>query len=527
MRRRVAGLVRRITHGPRSANINESTDNMAKKTKGGVLILGNHLFPLSELSAYAAMPVFMSEDWELCTYTRHHQQKLVLFLAAMREYADELTKHGFAVNYHRLEDTDKAPYEKRLASFVKYQKLTELVHFEIEDHFFAERIDAFCVDHGLKQTVVQSPMFLTSRKAFADYNAGAKRPFMAEFYKRQRREFGILIDDHGAPVGGKWSFDEANRRKLPKHINPPPVPVSKPTQHTRDVIALVRDHFAAHPGDAGDFWWPVTRRTALAWLRNFLQHRLSLFGDYQDALTQRSETVFHSVLSPLLNVGLLTPRDLVERAIATQREHDIPMNSLEGFIRQVIGWREFVRGIYHEYDATQREANFWNHHRKPTDAWYRGETGLPPLDHAIKTANALGWTHHITRLMVVGNLMTLSEIAPRAAHDWFMEMHIDSADWVMGPNVYGMALFSDGGIFATKPYICGSNYLLKMSDYGKGEWCDVVDGLYWRFIENHQPFFAGNPRLSMMARMLKKINAERKTRLYRAADAFLAEHTTN
>jgi deoxyribodipyrimidine photolyase-related protein len=253
--------------------------------------------------------------------------------------------------------------------------------------------------------------------------------------------------------------------------------------------------------------------------------RLVDFGPYEDALSRRSETVFHSVLSPLLNLGLLTPRDVLDRVIDHARANEVPLNSLEGFVRQVIGWREFVRGIYRHFGERQENENFWGHRRGLAESWYRGETGIVPLDHAIRTAERLGWTHHITRLMVVGNLMTLAEIAPNAAHDWFMEMYVDSSDWVMGPNVYGMAIFSDGGIFATKPYICGSNYLLKMSDFGRGEWCDVVDGLYWRFIGKHRDFFAANPRLAMMARMLDRLKPARRERIFAAAEGFLGAHT--
>ena len=240
-------------------------------------------------------------------------------------------------------------------------------------------------------------------------------------------------------------------------------------------------------------------------------------------MTRRSPTVFHSLLSPCLNLGLLTPGDVIDKVL--QRADDMPLQSVEGFVRQVIGWREFVRGIYREFSEKQEAANFWSHDRGLTDAWYEGNTGILPLDDTIKTAQRLGWTHHIPRLMVVANLMTLCEIRPAAAHRWFMEMFVDSSEWVMGPNVYGMGLFSDGGVFATKPYICGSNYLLKMSDYGKGPWCDIVDGLYWRFINKHREFFAGNPRLALMPRALDRISAQRRDRIFEAAEEFLERHT--
>lgn len=242
-------------------------------------------------------------------------------------------------------------------------------------------------------------------------------------------------------------------------------------------------------------------------------------------MTRRSPTVFHSLLSPALNLGLITPREVLDRALAHAGAGDVPLNSLEGFVRQVIGWREFVRGVYRHHDAAQSEGNFFGHERRLTQHWYDGTTGLVPLDDAIRTALRLGWTHHIVRLMVVANAMTLAEIAPPEAHRWFMEMYVDSADWVMGPNVYGMGLFSDGGVFATKPYICASSYLLKMSDHGRGEWCDVLDGLYWRFVAKHRPFFAAQPRLAVMVGGLERLPAPRRERIFAAAESFLSRCT--
>ena len=263
----------------------------------------------------------------------------------------------------------------------------------------------------------------------------------------------------------------------------------------------------------------------MGWLDDFIDSRLQEFGPYEDAMSTRSATVFHSLLSPVMNLGLVTPAEIIERVL--ERAEDAPLQSLEGFVRQVIGWREFIRGVYREYSEKQETSNFWDHQREFTAAWYEGTTGIPPLDDTIRTAQRLGWTHHIPRLMVAANLMTLCEIRPAAAHRWFMEMYVDSSEWVMGPNVYGMGLFSDGGIFATKPYICGSNYLLKMSDYRKGPWCDIVDGLYWRFIDRHREFFAGNPRLALMPRALDRLKAERRELIFEAAENFLTDFTVS
>jgi deoxyribodipyrimidine photolyase-related protein len=487
------------------------------------VILGNQLFPLRYLPSPDAAPVFMAEDVGLCTYEKHHQQKIVLFLAAMRAYADKLREAGYDVHYVELDTSDKSAYEDKLAEVLEQCGSEKLVHFEIEDKAMEQRIIEFADTGKLEREELASPMFTCSRERFSKFAAAKKRILMADFYKQQRRRLDILVDDDGEPDGGRWSFDADNRKKLPRNITPPVMPEASRGKHVEEVIALVEKAFPGHPGKASEFCWPTTGAEAESWLDDFIEKRLEHFGPYEDAMTTRSATVFHSVLSPLMNLGLLPPQDVVDKVM--EHAGAIPMQSLEGFVRQVIGWREFVRGVYREYGDEQASSNFWNHERELTEAWYEGKTGIPPLDDAITTAQRLGWTHHIPRLMVLGNLMTLCEIRPASAHRWFMEMFVDSSEWVMGPNVYGMGIFSDGGVFATKPYICGSNYLRKMSDYPKGDWCDVVDGLYWRFIDKHRDFFAGNPRLALMPRALDRLAPERRKTIFAAAETFLDNFT--
>ena len=487
-----------------------------------LVILGNQLFPLRFLPP-PSVPVFMAEDVGLCTYERHHQQKIVLFLAAMRAYADELRAAGYEVHYVELDTSDARDYEQKLAAALEQVGADRLMHFEIEDRAMETRIIEFASTRKFERDELASPMFTCSREQFSTFASGKQRLLMADFYKQQRRRLSILVDDNGQPAGGRWSFDADNRKKLPRNVTPPDIPKAERGAHVEDVIALVKKAFPDHPGNAEEFRWPTTRAGAESWLDDFIDSRLEHFGPYEDAMTTRSATVFHSLLSPLLNLGLLTPQDVIDKVL--ENAGAMPLQSVEGFVRQVIGWREFVRGVYREFGEHQEQGNFWNHERELTAAWYEGTTGIPPLDDTIRTAQRLGWAHHIPRLMVLGNLMTLCEIRPASAHRWFMEMFVDSSEWVMGPNVYGMGLFSDGGVFATKPYICGSNYLLKMSDYGKGDWCDVVDGLYWRFIDKHREFFAGNPRLALMPRALDRLAPERRTAIFSAAETFLENVT--
>ncbi len=490
-----------------------------------LLLFGNQLFPVEHVRKLEPDIVFMAEDLGLCTYVRHHQQKIVLFLAAMRSYRDELEANGFNVHYVELDTRSGKTYEDRLAEAVEAGAAGTLVHFEIEDKPAEERIIAFADEAGVEREQRVSPMFLTTREAFHEFVQKKKRTLMADFYKQERKRLGLLVDGD-EPEGGHWSFDEDNRKKLPAALEPPRIKAASGSEHVTRVQALVAEHFPDHPGDASAFWWPTTREQALDWLDNFIEERLELFGPYEDAMSTRSATVFHSAISPVLNLGLITPDEVVEAAVKAYRSRGLPIQSVEGFVRQVIGWREFIRGIYREHSEAMDSSNFFGHERGLTDAWYDGTTGIVPLDDTIKTALDYGWTHHIPRLMVAANLMTLCEIHPRVAHRWFMEMYVDSSEWVMGPNVYGMGLFSDGGIFATKPYICGSNYLKKMSDYRSGDWCDVVDGLYWRFIDRHRDFFAGNPRLALMPRALDRQKKERLDHIFAAAESFLEEHTT-
>lgn len=467
----------------------------------------------------------MAEHADFARDIRHHQQKIVLFFAAMRAHADRLHDKGFKVHYQAYDAGEQRGYFECLEDVINDVDARKLVHFEIEDMPVEQKLVEFAEQRNLERCELASPMFLCSRERFRSFADGKTELRMADFYRQERRRLNILVQENGEPTGGRWSFDDENRKKLPKTVEPPDIPTTRGGEHVSDVTTLVEKEFADHPGDATDFAWPATRRSALYWLNDFLEQRFDCFGPYEDAISSRSDTVFHSVLSPVINLGLITPQEIVEAALDHAEKHDTPIQSVEGFVRQVIGWREFIRGTYRHFGNEQKKRNHWHHSRRLTDAWYDGDTGLPPLDDAIAIARKRGWTHHIQRLMVVANLMTLCEIAPREAYRWFMEMFVDAAEWVMVPNVFGMGLFSDGGIFATKPYICGSNYLRKMSDYPKGDWCDTVDGLYWRFIDKNRKFFATNPRLSLMPSALDRLDDDRRQRIFSAADEFIEQFT--
>ena len=468
----------------------------------------------------------MSEDYQLCTYERHHKLKILLFLSSMRSYADKLKENKFKLNYSKIDSTDfKKDYTTKLEKLLKMNKIKEVTSFEIEDKFFETKINNFLKKQNIQWNIIRSPMFLDSREDFKKYLTKTKKPFMAKYYKEKRERLNILLNKDGTPEGGKWSFDEDNRKKLPKNTLIPKFPTIKETIHTKKLKPIIDNLFTKHPGDTKKFWFATEYKDVLKLLDFFIKDKLNLFGDYEDAVDQKNNILFHSALSPYLNLGLITPDIIIQKIMTYHHSKGVRLNSLEGYIRQIIGWREFMRGIYQNFSKEMESGNFFKHNRKMKDTFYDGNTGLDPLDHAIKNADKFGWSHHIERLMILSNIMNLCEVEPKLVYKWFMEMFVDSSDWVMVPNVYGMGLFSDGGIFATKPYICGSSYFMKMSDFKRGEWCNVMDGLYWRFIDRNRKFFLKNPRLSMMVRIFDKMKEDRKKLILSEANKFIKYNT--
>jgi len=486
------------------------------------VILGNQLFDTKYIRDFKNSTFFMCEDYELCTYQRHHKLKILLFLSSMRSYADLLKNEKYKIKYFDLDNDFKVPYERKLKNFIIKNNITELITFEIEDKFFENKIRKLVNTIKIKWKIIDSPMFLNSRKEFRNYLNLTKKPLMANFYKIVRKKYNILMDGD-KPRGGKWSYDSENRKKLPKNFQIPIIPQIQETNHTKKLKDIVTKKFSKHPGDIKNFWIPTTQKDAEKWLNFFIKNKLNLFGDYEDAVDKDNNILFHSALSPLINLGLLTPLQIIKEIKKVEKK--IKINSFEGYFRQIAGWREFIRGIYQNYDKNLEKNNFFNHNNFFKNSWYEGTTGLVPLDHSIKNSINYGWTHHIERLMILANLMNLCEIKPKEVYNWFMEMNMDSSDWVMMPNVYGMGLFSDGGIFSSKPYICGSSYIMKMMNFKKGEWNDVMDGLYWRFINKNRNFFLKNPRLSMMVRIFDKMKIERKNYILNEAEKFINKNT--
>ena len=490
-----------------------------------LLILGNQLFPINEIRKTDCKTIVMKEDLGLATDYFHHKLKIHMFFVAMREYRDELINEGFRVIYHSIDDdTFTVPFLDVLDQELQNNKISQIHYFEIIDKTFESKFDVFKQSLPIEFIEHTSPMFLFNKEWFKDFSK-KKVLRMGSFYKSARIELKILIDLDNKPTGGKWSFDEDNRKKLPKNMIIPPLPKLSVSKYSKNLTAKIETVFQDHPGSVKNLWMPTNRKNALIWMDDFFDKRFENFGKYEDAVKNDNNFVFHSALSAILNLGILTPKEVINKALTYAEKHKIPINSLEGFVRQIIGWREFIRGVYYSKSEEQEKANFFGHNRKLSNHWYDGTTGIDPLDDAIKDCINYAFTHHIPRLMIIANIMNLARIHPKEIYKWFMEMFVDSSEWVMVPNIFGMGTFADGGIFATKPYACGSNYILKMSNYKKADWCDTVDGLYWKFMSDNKEFFKKNHRLSILTKALDRMPQERRNMLFLKSDKFISEKT--
>lgn len=450
-----------------------------------------------------------------------HRQKLMLHRASMKAYTSELQASGSTVHYIPCPENSTTDSARLLEEHIP-KTVTRIHLADPADDLLNKRVRRFVASRGLEIVVYPSPNFISPPEFLESHLASKKKPFMAKFYENQRRRMELLLEADGSALGGKWSFDTENRAKLPKNHHPPREPVSTRNAFTQEAETYITRKFPTNPGSLKHFRWPVTRKDSESWLEQFIDERLANFGLYEDAISTQHAYIYHSAITPMLNIGLLDPQDVIDRIMEKAARCEIPMNSLEGFIRQVIGWREFMRGLYQHRGIAIRNGNFWNFTRPLPQSFYHGSTGIPPIDRVIRQLLDDGYCHHIERLMVLGNFMVLCRIKPDDVYRWFMEMFVDSYDWVMVPNVYGMSQFADGGTFTTKPYISGSNYILKMSDEPKGAWCPIWDALFWTFIGDYTPFFLKNPRLSMMARNWEKQSPEKQDAHRKTANDFLA-----
>ena len=479
------------------------------------------IFPHQLFSDHPALkkdrPVYLVEDDLFFSQYAFHKQKLILHRASMKFYEQYLQTSGFTVTYidHAVKGALKATF-----SDLHTKGITVLHYADTVDYLLERRLKRYAKHNNLTLEQYPSPNFICTTDFIDTFFANKKRYFQTEFYIDLRKQKQILLAGEN-PVGGSWTYDVLNRKKLPAGTIVPARKALPVNVHVREAKDYVTKNFPNHYGSAEGFNYPTTYDEAASALDHFLHNRFENYGDYQDAIDTDDSFLFHSVLTPALNIGLLQPSNILNKALLVMQEKNIPLNSAEGFIRQILGWREFIRAVYIREGVHERTTNYFNHHRKIPSSFYTGTTGIEPVDRVIQRLLKTGYSNHIERLMILGNFMILCEFDPDDVYRWFMELYIDAYDWVMVPNVYGMSQFADGGLMATKPYISGSNYILKMSHYKKGDWCTVWDGLYWRFIDTHKHQFSKNPRMSMMVKLLEKMEPQKKARLVEAAENFL------
>ncbi len=463
--------------------------------------------------------IFLIEEWLFFRQYNFHQKKIVLHRASMKAYEAFLMQQGLEVVY--VESAETTSDIRKLIAFLSTKKFERLHYAEVADDWLQQRLSDSCTKYGLTTQVYRTPNFLNSMAEVKPWFDKKKTYFQTAFYIDQRKQRNVLLTAVKEPEGGQWSFDADNRLKFPAGEKVPVIKAAPVNGFVTDAKKYVQQYFASNYGDSENFIYPIDFSEAEKWLDSFIEQRFAKFGVYEDAIVAKENFLHHAVISPLLNIGLLNPQQVIDKVIAGAAQHNIPLNSLEGFVRQVIGWREFIRIVYEREGTKQRTKNYWGFKRKIPASFWDGTTGIAPIDQTIKKILATGYCHHIERLMVMGNFMLLCEFDPEEVYRWFMELFIDSYDWVMVPNVYGMTQFADGGLMTTKPYISGSNYLLKMSDYKKGDWCPIWDGLFWRFMHVHRDFFSSNPRLGMILKTFDKIPEEKQELHLSNANNFL------
>ncbi|MEG9249689.1 cryptochrome/photolyase family protein [Arthrobacter sp. Soc17.1.1.1] len=470
------------------------------------LVLPHQLFEEHLEASRDTRFVFLEDDL-LFRSLRFHQQKLVLHRAAMTLFAGRLKDAGYGVDY--VETSAEHASQERLAAVLADREATLVTYYDVVDDWLERRLTRTLADAGVEAHVLETPQFLTARDVlgtyFSSHNWG-----MQTFYEWQRKRLGVLVGADGSPTGGKWSFDTENRKKLPRTLALPDLPAFERPVEVEEAIAWVATAFPDNPGNADSFNWPVTHRQASDALEAFLTERFELFGPYEDSIAVGQTYLFHSALSSSMNTGLLSPAEVVELALDFAERHDTPIASVEGFIRQVIGWREYIRASYVLRGREMRTGNTLELTADLDERWWTGETGLEPVDSVITRILDTAYAHHIERLMILGNAALLMRAKPDAVYAWFMEMFIDAYDWVMVPNVYAMSQYAAGSTITTKPYVSGSNYIRKMSDFGDGPWRFSWDALYWEFIRDYRDLFARNPRSNMVVALLDRMDPERQ-----------------
>jgi deoxyribodipyrimidine photolyase-related protein len=478
--------------------------------------------------------VLMMEVEGECTYARHHPQKITLILSAMRHFSRALAARGVRVDHVRLEDEGNTQsFSGEVARAVARHRPGRIICTHPGEWRVLQDMRGWEAALGVPMEIREDTRFLATHAFFRKWAGGKKQLRMEYFYREMRRLTGHLMEGE-EPAGGAWNFDAENRKPLPADLKPPAAPRFAPDEITREVMELVGRRFPNHFGSLDGFNWPVTAQDARAALDAFITRRLARFGDFQDAMAEGEATMFHSLISTSLNIGLLLPGEACDAAEAAWRQGRAPLNAVEGFIRQILGWREYVRGIYWLKMPEYRDLNALEAHRPLPEFYWTGESGMRCIDATVRQTRDLAYAHHIQRLMVTGNFALLAGIHPDAVNDWYLSVYADAFEWVELPNTHGMAIHADGGVMASKPYAASGAYIARMSDHCANCRFDVkastgpracpFNALYWDFIARHAERFAKNPRMAMPLATLRKMAPEKLAALRASAREFLDRH---
>ena len=483
------------------------------------IIFPNQIFENSKLLDESSK-IFLIEEYLFFNQFNFHKQKILFHRMTMKSYEKFLKKKKLDVVY--IDSTENI---SDIREFIRNldKKIQSIKIYDPVDNWLSRRINDSCEEKNIKIENYNNPLFINNNEDLETFfRSDKKKFFQTSFYKKQRVKLDIMmIGDK--PEGGKWTYDDQNREKYPKNKIPPEIDYPKKDDNYNEALNYLNNNYKNNYGLIDDEnIYPYNFQLAKKWLDDFFITRFYEFGPYEDAVVKEKSILNHSVLSPLLNTGLINPKELIKRTINYHYENKIPINSTEGFIRQIIGWREFIRGVYVCKGTEERNKNFWKFSRKIPSSFYSATTGIDPVDDTINKINKSGYANHIERLMIIGNFMLLCEFDPNEVYRWFMELFIDSYDWVMVPNVYGMSQFGDGGLMSTKPYISGSSYILKMSNYKRGDWCTIWDSLFWNFIDKQREFFLTNPRMRMLVSSFDRMDIEKKEKLINTANKFIS-----
>ena len=499
------------------------------------LILGdqlNHQHSWYESPSSDTLYVCMEMRQET-DYVVHHIQKIIAFFASMRNFTQFLEEEGHEVLYLRLDDDrNTQSLTANLNWLIDTYEIQAFEYQEPDEYRLHLQLEAFCAELAPSSQCYSTEHFLSEKEEFQQFFEGKKQYVMEHFYRYMRKKFDLLMDGE-KPVGEQWNFDGENRKKLPRnHICPPPKVFSR---SVKDLFTLIKEAGVTYMGevDPTDFIWPTSRRESLELLSFFLESCLENFGRYQDAMSEQNWSLYHARISFSLNTKMLSPLEVVQAAIAFWKEHQerISIAQIEGFVRQIIGWREYMRGIYWLHMPAYAQKNFFEHKRKLPDFFWTGETRMNCLKQAITQSLAYSYAHHIQRLMVTGNFALLAGIDPDEVDRWYLGIYIDAIEWVEITNTRGMSQYADGGIVGTKPYISSANYIHKMSDYCKGcvydrkkktgEGACPFNSLYWNFYDMHRDKLESNPRIGMMYRVWEKMDREDKVAIIKQAKTYL------